>query len=65
MSIRCSQGRTLRMLCGRTVRLLALDGIAFRPVARPVSPMRYVRRRWAYLLIATLPPAAVLARGRR
>lgn len=32
-------------------RLLALDGIAFRPVARPVSPMRYVCRRWAYLVI--------------
>ena len=46
-------------------RLLALDGIAFRLVARPVLPMRYVRRRWAYLVITTLPPAAVLARGRR
>lgn len=32
-------------------RLLALDGIAFRLVARPVLPMRYVHRRWAYLVI--------------
>lgn len=42
MSIRCGQGRTLRMLCVRTVRLLALDGIVYRPVARPFLPIGYV-----------------------
>lgn len=32
-------------------RLLVLDGIAFRPVARPELPTGYVCRRWAYPVI--------------
>lgn len=47
----------MRLCASDRYRLLALDCAAFRPVARPVSPMRYGHRRWAYLVITTLRSA--------
>lgn len=48
----------------RTVRLLALDGIAFRPISPPSLPIGYVCRRRAYPITThlTTTHAVVLAR---